>query len=100
MQLGFSGVLGCHQQRQPAPQRSEARHRIVPAAASYGAGPARVLRDHEIEVLEVNRPDRAARRSRGRSDPTDAESAARVVLSGKATALPEWITGAGYGQCE
>jgi transposase len=53
-----------------------------------------VLRDHEIEVLEVNRPDRAARRSRGKSDTTDAENAARAVLAGKATAIPKDQSGA------
>lgn len=61
---------------------------------TYGAGLARVLRDHGIEVLEVNRPDRAARRSRGKSDPTDAENAARAVLAGKATAIPKEQSGA------
>ncbi|CAG2161396.1 IS110 family RNA-guided transposase [Cupriavidus numazuensis] len=66
----------------------------VEGTGTYGAGLARVLRDHEIEVLEVNRPDRAARRSRGKSDPTDAENAARAVLSGKATALPKAQSGA------
>jgi transposase len=60
----------------------------VEGTGTYGAGLARVLRDHDIEVLEVNRPDRAARRSRGKSDPTDAENAARAVLAGKATAIP------------
>lgn len=60
----------------------------VEGTGTYGAGLARVLRDHEIEVLEVNRPDRAKRRLQGKSDPTDAESAARAVLSGSATAIP------------
>jgi len=45
-------------------------------------------------VFEVNRPDRAARRSRGKSDPTDAENAARAVLSGKASAIPKEQSGA------
>lgn len=44
----------------------------VEGTDTYGAGLARVLRDHGIEVLEVNCSDRAARRSRGNSDPTDA----------------------------
>lgn len=61
----------------------------VEGTGTYGAGLARVLRDHEVEVLEVNRPDRAARRLRGKSDPTDAENAARAVLAGKATAIPK-----------
>lgn len=66
----------------------------VEGTGTYGAGLARVLRDHEIEVLEVNRPDRATRRSRGKSDPTDAENAARAVLSGTATAIPKEQSGA------
>jgi len=66
----------------------------VEGTGTYGAGLARALRDHEIEVLEVNRPDRATRRSRGKSDPTDAENAARAVLSGRATALPKAQSGA------
>lgn len=61
----------------------------VEGTGTYGAGLTRVLRNHEINVLEVNRPDRAARRSRGKSDPTDAENAARAVLSGSATAIPK-----------
>lgn len=66
----------------------------VEGTGTYGAGLTRVLRDHEIEVLEVNRPDRAARRFRGKSDPTDAENAARAVLSGSATAIPKEQSGA------
>lgn len=51
----------------------EVRRAGVEGTGTYGAGLARVLREHEIEVFEVNRPDRAARRSRGKPDPTDAE---------------------------
>src|ERR1039458_1901301 len=47
----------------------------VEGTGTYGAGLAPVLRAHEIQVLEVNRPDRATRRFRGKSDPTDAENA-------------------------
>ncbi|XUW93206.1 IS110 family transposase (plasmid) [Burkholderia sp. M6-3] len=65
----------------------------VEGTGTYGAGLARVLRDHDVEVLEVNRPDRAARRSRGKSDPTDAENAARAVLAGRATAIPKEQSG-------
>jgi len=36
----------------------------VEGTGAYGAGLARVLRDHEIEAPEVNRPDRATRRSK------------------------------------
>jgi transposase len=40
-------------------------------------------------VVEVDRPDRRTRRQRGRSDPIDAEAAARAVLAGVATAAPK-----------
>ncbi|MFM0162007.1 transposase [Paraburkholderia sediminicola] len=66
----------------------------VEGTGTYGAGLTRVLCDHEIEVFEVNRPDRAMRRSKGKSDPTDAENAARAVLAGKATAIPKEQSGA------
>lgn len=66
----------------------------VEGTGTYGAGLTRVLRDHDIDVSEVNRPDRAKRRLQGKSDPTDAESAARAVLSGTATAIPKTQSGA------
>jgi transposase len=43
--------------------------------------------------LEVNRPDRQARRRRGKSDPLDAEAAARAVQAGQATVAPKTGTG-------
>ena len=61
----------------------------VEGTGTYGAGLARALREQGIEVLEVNRPDRSKRRLVGKSDPVDAESAARSVLSGQATAIPK-----------
>lgn len=66
----------------------------VEGTGTYGAGLARALCEQGVEVLEVNRPDRSKRRLRGKSDPTDAESAARSVLSGQATAIPKAHTGA------
>jgi transposase len=61
----------------------------VEGTGTYGSGLARALHDQGIEVLEVNRPDRSKRRLVGKSDPIDAESAARSVLSGQATAIPK-----------
>lgn len=61
----------------------------VEGTGCYGAALARFLADAGIEVLEVNRPNRQLRRRRGKSDPTDAEAAARAVLSGEATATPK-----------
>ena len=52
-----------------------------------------MLREQGIEVSEVSRPNRAERRLQGKSDPTDAESAARSVLAGEATATPKTQSG-------
>jgi transposase len=65
----------------------------VEGTGSYGAGLARWLRAQGLVVLEVDRPDRRARRSRGKSDPFDAESAARAVQSGRASGSPKTGTG-------
>ncbi|MEJ1356494.1 MAG: IS110 family transposase [Candidatus Sedimenticola sp. (ex Thyasira tokunagai)] len=66
----------------------------VEGTGTYGAGLARFLSEHEVEVLEINRPDRSMRRFYGKSDPTDAESAARSVLAGKAQSIPKLQSGA------
>lgn len=66
----------------------------VEGTGTYGAGLCRFLLDKGITVLEVNRPDRAKRRLQGKSDPTDAENAARSVLAGVATAIPKVQSGA------
>ncbi|WP_185269130.1 IS110 family RNA-guided transposase [Halopseudomonas xiamenensis] len=66
----------------------------VEGTGSYGAGLTRVLQEHGIEVLEVNRPDRSKRRLQGKSDPTDAENAARSVLAGTSSAIPKTHLGA------
>ena len=61
----------------------------VEGTSSYGAGLTRLLQERGITVIEINRPDRSRRRGRGKSDPTDAESAARAVLADDATAVPK-----------
>ena len=48
------------------------------------------------KVIEVNRPDRSVRYRKGKSDPTDAEMAARAVLAGVAGATPK----SGEGEVE
>jgi hypothetical protein len=58
----------------------------VESTGSWGAGLARHLTGVGIDVIEVDRPDRKARRHDGKSDPTDAVAAARAALSGRATA--------------
>ena len=61
----------------------------IEGTGSYGAGLARFLASRGHAVVEVNRPDRSARRRIGKSDPTDAESAARAVLARVAHAAPK-----------
>jgi transposase len=61
----------------------------VEGTGSYGAGLTQTLLDQGVRVVEVDRPDRRTRRQRGRSDPIDAEAAARAVLAGTATAVPK-----------
>jgi transposase len=61
----------------------------IEGTGSYGAGLSRALQEAGHRVLEVNRPDRSARRRHGKDDPLDAEAAARAVLSGQATAVPK-----------
>lgn len=56
----------------------------VEGTGSYGAGLTRHLLSEGVAVLEVDRPNRQARRRRGKSDPVDAEMAARAALSGEA----------------
>lgn len=65
----------------------------VEGTGAYGAGLARHLHTQGVEVLEVPRPDRRLRRQRGKSDPIDAESAARTVLAGKASGAPKLADG-------
>jgi transposase len=65
----------------------------VEGTGSYGAGLARWLRAHGQVVVEVDRPDRAARRRRGKADTLDAHAAARAVQAGTATGTPRPPTG-------
>jgi transposase len=55
----------------------------VEGTGCYGAGLTRFLRRRRLQVVEVNRPDRRTRRLRGKSDPLDAESAARRALAAR-----------------
>ena len=65
----------------------------VEGTGAYGAGLARHLHGHGVVVLEVPRPDRRLRRRLGKSDPIDAEAAARAVLAGTASARPKLSNG-------
>lgn len=66
----------------------------VEGTGSYGAQLSRYLTSQEVDVVEVDRADRKRRRHLGKSDPVDAESAARAVLAKTATATPKTRTGA------
>ena len=66
----------------------------VEGTGSYGVGLARHLHTAGVEVVEVDRTDRQARRRLGKSDPIDAEAAARAALSGKAQVTPKRRNGA------
>jgi transposase len=64
----------------------------VEGTSSYGAGLARHLKARGIEVLEVERPksrQRGSRRHLKKSDPSDAERAARAVLAGETSGVPK-----------
>ena len=65
----------------------------VEGTGSWGAGLARYLATQAVVVLEVSRPNRQQRRRRGKSDPADAEAAARAVLADQATGVPKSTTG-------
>src|SRR6266511_1314132 len=66
----------------------------VEGTGSYGAALARHLRASGHAVVEVDRPDRRTRRLQGKSDPVDAEAAARAVLAGTASGCPRLATAA------
>lgn len=68
----------------------------IEGTGSYGAGVARFLTRRGYAIIEVNRPDRSTRRRKGKSDPTDAEMAARAVLAGVANVTPK----SGEGEVE
>lgn len=61
----------------------------VEGTGSYGAGLARHLKAVGIAVFEVERPKRRHLRRNGKSDPIDAESAAKAVLAGEAAGVPK-----------
>jgi transposase len=65
----------------------------VEGTGSWGVGLSRFLHDHDVPVVEVDRPNRQTRRRVGKSDPTDAVSAARAALSGSASVVPKLRNG-------
>ena len=65
----------------------------VEGTGSWGVGLSRFLHGHGIVVVEVDRQNRQTRRRVGKSDPTDAVSAARAALSGSASVTPKTRNG-------
>ncbi len=61
----------------------------VEGTGAYGAGLTRFLTDTGVRVVEVGRVNRQHRRRYGKSDPADAEAAARAVLSGQQAGVPK-----------
>jgi hypothetical protein len=63
---------------------------VVPSSSSYGTGFFKYLSGEGAEVVEVTRQNR---RRRGKSDPVDAEAAARAALNGEITGAPKFQDG-------
>jgi transposase len=60
----------------------------IESTGGYGAGLTRFLQAHGEQVLELDRPKRAARRHGAKSDPLDATRAAREALGRDHLAQP------------
>jgi transposase len=65
----------------------------VESTGSFGATLTRSLTAAGERVVEVNRPNRVARRMDGKSDRLDAENIARAVLGQTSTAVPKAKSG-------
>ena len=62
----------------------------VEGTGAYGAGLSRFLRARDLEVIEVDRPNRQLRRRAGKSDTIEA---ARAALSGRASGIAKTADG-------
>lgn len=61
----------------------------IEGTGSWGRGLTVACLAAGVEVRDVDRPDRAARRHHGKTDLVDADAAARAVLAGTATTVPK-----------
>ena len=61
----------------------------IESTGSYAAALVRYLREHDVAAVEVNQPHAHTRRRVGKSDPIDAEMAARLFQAGKAKSVPK-----------
>jgi transposase len=62
-EYGFEALLGW------LTSHGEVRMVGVEGTGSWGVGLSRLLHDHEVAVVEVDRPNRQTRRKVGKSDP-------------------------------
>jgi transposase len=65
----------------------------IEGTGSYAAGLARWLQARGHQVVEIERPNRQTRRRWGKSDPIDAEAAARATLAGHGLVWPKTADG-------
>ena len=65
----------------------------IEGTGAYGAGLAKHLQLAGVTLVEIDRPDRKTRRWQGKSDPVDAEAAARAAQAGRAVGVPKDRTG-------
>jgi transposase len=61
----------------------------VEGTGAYGTGLTCYLTGQGVAVVEIDRPNRKTRRSAGKSDPIDAEAAARAALGRVRTGTPK-----------
>lgn len=87
-------VKGCKQLLAWAQSHGHIDRFGIEGTGAYGAGLARFLRAAGQQVVEVDRPNRQTRRRQGKSDPIDAEAAARAALAGTASGSPKARDGA------
>ena len=71
-----------------ARRHSGLRAWAIEGTGGYGAGLARYLAEHGEVVIELDRPQRPARRNGAKSDPLDAVRAAREALARRHLARP------------
>ena len=74
----------------------------VEGTGAYGAGLTTYLSEQGITVVEIDRPNRKTRRRAGKSDPIDAEAAARAPWAKYAPEPPNPATARSRrcGTCE
>lgn len=84
---GYQNLLGWARGLGPV------RRAGVEGTGSYGAGLTRYLLTEGVQVIEVNKPDKATRRRRGKTDTIDAQAAAQAVICGRATATAKTSDG-------